>query len=44
MTVTHAMNLNTNTVHAFWTYQADGGRVAEPHTGTLEAGWPPANP
>jgi phenolic acid decarboxylase len=26
MTVSHAMNLNTKTVHAFWTWQDDGGR------------------
>ena len=37
MTVTHAMNLNTNTVHAFWTYETPDGRVGELHTGTLEA-------
>ncbi|MEU1184333.1 MoaF N-terminal domain-containing protein [Streptomyces sp. NPDC005820] len=36
MTVTHAMNLNTHTVHAFWTYETPDGRVAELHTGTLE--------
>ncbi|MFI7339784.1 MoaF-related domain-containing protein [Streptomyces sp. NPDC050085] len=37
MTVTHVMNLNTLTVHAFWTYENDGaGRAAELHTGTLE--------
>jgi phenolic acid decarboxylase len=36
MTVTHGMNLNANTVQAFWTYETAGGRVAELHTGTLE--------
>jgi hypothetical protein len=36
MTVSHAMNLNTKTVHAFWTWQDDGGRQGELHTGTLE--------
>nr|WP_159029119.1 hypothetical protein [Streptomyces viridochromogenes] len=36
MTVTHLMNLNTRTIHAFWTYETDNGRVAELHTGTLE--------
>ncbi|MFE7278601.1 hypothetical protein [Streptomyces sp. NPDC057623] len=36
MTVTHAMNLNTKTVHAFWTYETPDGRVGELHTGTLE--------
>lgn len=36
MTVTHAMNLNTNTVHAFWTYDTADGRVGELHTGALE--------
>ncbi|MFV0131570.1 phenolic acid decarboxylase [Streptomyces sp. HMX112] len=36
MTVTHAMNLGTGTVHAFWTYETPDGRVAELHTGTLE--------
>ncbi|MFD5407831.1 phenolic acid decarboxylase [Streptomyces griseorubiginosus] len=36
MSVTHAMNMNTNTVHAFWTYETPDGRVGELHTGTLE--------
>ncbi|MEV7884771.1 MoaF-related domain-containing protein [Streptomyces sp. NPDC002817] len=36
MTITHAMNLNTGTVHAFWTYETPDGRVGELHTGTLE--------
>ncbi|MGW3036763.1 hypothetical protein ACWDCB_36875 [Streptomyces sp. NPDC001178] len=36
MTVTHVMNLDALTVHAFWTYQEGAGRVAELHTGTLE--------
>jgi hypothetical protein len=36
MTVTHAMNLNTGTVHAFWTYDTPNGRVGELHTGTLQ--------
>ncbi|GAA3781792.1 hypothetical protein ACFS5L_14825 [Streptomyces phyllanthi] len=35
MTITHLMNLNTRTVHAFWTYETGDGRVAELHTGTL---------
>lgn len=37
MTVTHLMNLNTLTVHAFWAYETGDGRVAELHTGTLES-------
>ncbi|MFF3942642.1 MoaF-related domain-containing protein [Streptomyces phaeofaciens] len=37
MTVTHAMNLNTLTVHAFWTYDTPEGRTGELHVGTLEA-------
>ncbi|WP_329537043.1 hypothetical protein OG568_51745 (plasmid) [Streptomyces sp. NBC_01450] len=36
MTITHLMNLNNHTVHAFWTYETGDGRVAELHTGTLE--------
>lgn len=36
MTVTHVMNLDALTVHAFWTYREGAGRVAELHTGTLE--------
>jgi phenolic acid decarboxylase len=36
MAITHLMNLNTRTVHAFWTYETGDGRVAELHTGTLE--------
>ncbi|MFI6999318.1 MoaF-related domain-containing protein [Nocardia sp. NPDC050175] len=36
MTITHVMNLTARTVHAFWTYEAGGNRVAELHTGTLE--------
>ncbi len=36
MTVTHLLNLDALTVHAFWTYEAGDGRVAELHTGTLE--------
>jgi phenolic acid decarboxylase len=35
MTVTHAMNLNTLTVHAFWTYDTPEGRIGELHVGTL---------
>lgn len=35
MTVTHAMNLNTDTVHAFWTYATPSGQIAELHTGTI---------
>ncbi len=34
--VTHAMNLNTDTVHAFWTFETPEGRVAELHTGHLK--------
>ena len=37
MTVTHAMNLDNNTVRAFWTYETDNERVGELHTGTLTA-------
>ncbi|OJY42697.1 hypothetical protein [Pseudonocardia sp. 73-21] len=36
MTVTHAMNLDTATVHAFWTYETPDGRVAELHTAHLK--------
>ncbi|MDX2524592.1 MoaF-related domain-containing protein [Streptomyces europaeiscabiei] len=36
MTVTHLLNLDALTVHAFWTYETGDGRVAELHTGTLE--------
>ncbi|WP_416973713.1 MoaF-related domain-containing protein [Streptomyces sp. 4F14] len=36
MTVTHVMNLGSLTVHALWTYETGGHRVAELHTGTLE--------
>ncbi|MEW2401818.1 hypothetical protein [Streptomyces sp. NPDC046862] len=36
MTVTHAMNLNTRTVHAFWAYDTPEGRIGELHAGTLE--------
>lgn len=34
-TVTHAMNLHTNTVRAHWTYQTGDGRVSEIHSGRL---------
>jgi hypothetical protein len=30
------MNLNTDTVHAFWIYETPNGRVAELHTGHLK--------
>ena len=36
MTITHAMNLNTGTVHAFWTYETPDGRKAELHIGHLK--------
>lgn len=36
MTVTHVMNLDSLTVHALWTYESNGRRVAELHSGTLE--------
>lgn len=36
MTITHVMNLNTATVHAFWTFDPGNGRVAELHTATIE--------
>ena len=36
MAISHAMNLNSNTVHAFWSWQEQGGRQCELHTGTLE--------
>ncbi|WOX07460.1 MoaF-related domain-containing protein [Streptomyces sp. N50] len=36
MAVTHLMNLNALTVHAFWTYGTGDGRVAALRTGTLE--------
>ncbi|UPZ33774.1 hypothetical protein MUK60_41830 [Streptomyces sp. LRE541] len=35
MTVTHLMNLNARTVHAFRAHGTGTGRVAELHTGTL---------
>ncbi|MFI6731392.1 MoaF-related domain-containing protein [Nonomuraea sp. NPDC050451] len=35
MTISHVMNLNTHTVHAFWTYDPGQGRTGELHTGTL---------
>ncbi|MEU6032836.1 hypothetical protein ABZ825_38610 [Streptomyces tauricus] len=37
MTVTHLMNLNARTVHAFRAHGTGDGRVAVLHTGTLEA-------
>ena len=37
MTITHVMKLNTSTVHAFWTYPTEPGRIAELHLGTLAA-------
>lgn len=36
LTVSHVMDLVTMTVRAFWTYEGEGGRVGELHTGTLE--------
>jgi phenolic acid decarboxylase len=37
MAVSHAMNLTTNTVYAFWSWQGeDGHRQGELHTGKLE--------
>jgi hypothetical protein len=36
MTVSHAIHLNTKTLHASWTRQDDDGRQGELHTGTLE--------
>ncbi|WP_329273342.1 MoaF-related domain-containing protein [Streptomyces sp. NBC_01451] len=36
MTITHLMNLNALTVHAFWTYETGDGRAAELHAGVLE--------
>nr|WP_298552776.1 hypothetical protein [uncultured Streptomyces sp.] len=36
MAVTHAMNLNTLTVHAFWSYYTPEGGIDELHVGTLK--------
>jgi phenolic acid decarboxylase len=36
MTITHVMNLNRDTVHAFWTYPTDNGPVGDLHTGVIE--------
>jgi phenolic acid decarboxylase len=36
MTITHVMNLNRDTVHAFWTFPTDTGPVGEIHAGTIE--------
>ncbi|MGN6243307.1 MAG: MoaF-related domain-containing protein [Motilibacteraceae bacterium] len=35
-TVTHLMNLDDATVHAFWTFDGHRGRVGELHTAGLE--------
>ncbi|MFJ9517376.1 MoaF-related domain-containing protein [Kitasatospora sp. NPDC101801] len=37
ITVSHVMDLAAMTVRAFWTYEGEGGRVGELHTGTLQA-------
>jgi hypothetical protein len=36
ITVSHVMDLNRLTVRVFWTYEGEGGRVGELHTGTLQ--------
>ncbi|WP_030234038.1 MoaF-related domain-containing protein [Streptomyces sp. NRRL S-350] len=36
ITVSHVMDLGKLTVRAFWTFEGEGGRVGELHTGTLE--------
>lgn len=36
ITVSHVMDLAALTVRAFWTYEGEGGRVGEMHSGTLE--------
>ncbi|GAA1118440.1 MULTISPECIES: hypothetical protein [Kitasatospora] len=36
ITVSHVMDLAALTVRVFWTYEGEGGRVGELHTGTLE--------
>lgn len=36
MSVTHLVNLNTNTIDAFWTYDTPEGRVGELHRGVIE--------
>lgn len=36
-TVTHLMNLEDATVHAFWTFDGPGGRVGELHSASLES-------
>ncbi|MGK4584255.1 MoaF-related domain-containing protein [Kitasatospora sp. HPMI-4] len=36
LTVSHVMDLAKLTVRTFWTYEGEGGRVGELHTGTLE--------
>ncbi|GAA2748348.1 MULTISPECIES: MoaF-related domain-containing protein [Kitasatospora] len=35
ITVSHVMDLNTLTVKVFWTWEGEGGRVGELHTGRL---------
>ncbi|MFI9272758.1 MoaF-related domain-containing protein [Kitasatospora sp. NPDC052896] len=35
LTVSHVMDLAELTVRVFWTYEGEGGRVGELHTGTL---------
>lgn len=35
-TVTHLMNLDEGTVHAFWTFESPAGRHGELHTASLE--------
>ncbi|MDH6114089.1 phenolic acid decarboxylase [Kitasatospora sp. MAP12-15] len=35
LTVSHVMDLAALTVRVFWTYEGEGGRVGELHTGTL---------
>ncbi|MFJ1702770.1 phenolic acid decarboxylase [Kitasatospora sp. NPDC088346] len=36
ITVSHVMDLEALTVRVFWTYEGEGGRVGELHTGKLQ--------
>ncbi|BFV56085.1 hypothetical protein KCMC57_up11890 [Kitasatospora sp. CMC57] len=37
ITVSHVMDLAAMTVRTFWTFEGEGGRVGQLHTGTLQA-------
>ncbi|PYC76812.1 hypothetical protein C7C46_21785 [Streptomyces tateyamensis] len=36
LTISHVMDLGAMTVRVFWTYEGEGGRVGELHTGRLQ--------